>query len=162
LARPLTQKQTAFAAAYLDTGCATKAYKLAYSVASMSDAAIWVEASRLLAKPIVQAEIEKHRAKVAEKTGITIETLCAEQDEAMELARETKNASAYAAASMNKAKLLGLVTDKVESRQTVQVLPADLPPDTLDGIWQRIEHEPAIPAPAKTSAPDPEPEPVLN
>jgi hypothetical protein len=96
----------------------------------------------------------------------------------MELAQETKNASAFAQASMNRAKLLGVVTDKIESRQTVQVLPGNLPPETIEGIWARIDDraapEPellpsnsqspdpstAVTAPAKTPAPDPEP--VLN
>ena len=53
----------------------------------------------------------------------------------MELAEASGNASAYAQAAMNKAKLLGHVTDKAEVK-TGQLDPEEAKPD-ISSIWAR-------------------------
>jgi hypothetical protein len=54
----------------------------------------------------------------------------------MEVTEASGNASAYAQAAMNKAKLLGYVTDKQEVKQTV-LNPDDAKPD-ISTIWARV------------------------
>src|SRR5687768_1935266 len=104
--KALTPKQAAFARAYLEHGNASDAYRACYNVQNMNDASVNRLAHDVVHNPKVQAELDKLRAASIKKTSTTIETLVLEQDQAMQLALETRNATAYASASMNKAKLL--------------------------------------------------------
>jgi hypothetical protein len=53
---------------------------------------------------------------LAKQARHSLQDCIADQERAMDLAEASGNASAYAQAAMNKAKLLGHVTDKVEQR----------------------------------------------
>ena len=123
-----TPKQARFVTEYLADGCASDAYRAAYNARDMSDGAIQVEASRLLDNPKVAAAIDEHRAALAKKARHSLQDCIADQERAMELAEASGNASAYAQAAMNKAKLLGHVTDRAEVR-TGQLDPEEAKPD---------------------------------
>jgi transposase-like protein len=65
-------------------------------------------------KECVKVEIEKRMAELREKTGYSLEVSMAEAGEGMELARETKNANAFVKAIEHRAKLNGLLIEKLQ------------------------------------------------
>jgi phage terminase small subunit len=141
--KALTPKQAAFARAYLEHGNASLAYKLHYNSANgMNENTIKRNAHALLHNPKVQAELEKLRAPLNNKTTTTLEDLVAEQDEAIAIARESKQAAALSAASMAKAKLLGMLVDRAEVR-TGAIDPDEAKPDIAQ-LWARVA-SPALP-----------------
>lgn len=120
----LTAKQSAFCRAYMETGNASESYRRTYSVENMSDKAIGVEACRLLAHPSVSLELDKLRGEAAKRNEITVDDLIRELEEARAAALESTNpqSSAAVAATMGKAKLLGMLTDKVAATVTTRTL----------------------------------------
>jgi hypothetical protein len=102
--------------AYLDAG-----YK------GGNDAAVDASASALLRRPKVWARIQELQALGVEQTLNTVESLCAELDQARSVAASTSAAAAMVAATMGKAKLLGLITDKVTANHTVERFVSDVP-----------------------------------
>lgn len=127
----LTPKQEAFALAYVETGNASEAYRRAYDASKMKPAVINVKASQLLAEDKVAVRVAALRADVVARHNLTVDDLIDELDEArsVALAAETPQASAAISATMSKAKLLGLIVDKVDAR----VLTASLPTG-VDGL----------------------------
>lgn len=113
---PLTPKQEAFALAYVETGNASEAYRRAYSAEKMKQTTIAVAASKLLADPNVTIRVEELRAKAVERHEITVDDLIRELEEARTAAsnQEKPQAAAMVAATLGKAKLLGMLTDKTE------------------------------------------------
>lgn len=69
-------------------------------------------ASNLLKKPEIAARVAELRAVGAEKVGDTIATMAAQLDEDRKFAREQNSPSAAVAATVAKAKLLGLYVEK--------------------------------------------------
>ncbi|MER9410320.1 terminase small subunit [Mesorhizobium sp. M0589] len=112
----LTQKQEAFAVAYVETGNGSKAYRQSHEVgADTKPETVWSEASRLLANPKVAARIKELQAEARALLMVSVGTLTDE----LELARakamaEPKGASAAVSATLGKAKLHGLLVDKAE------------------------------------------------
>jgi len=92
--KTLTPKQRAFVAAYTETGNASEAYRRAYNAKRMSADAIKVEASRLLAHPIVAltlAGLEKRVIdKVVATTGVSKSWVIAKLVENVERAMQAK------------------------------------------------------------------------
>jgi hypothetical protein len=131
--KQLTPNEAKFAASYLETGNASLAYRLHYKTDTMAETTVNREAHTVLHRPKVQAEIKRLQAAVHKKTTTTIADLVAEQDQAMQLALETRNATAFASASMNKAKLLGLLVEKQEVR-TGHLDPIEAAPD-ISQVW---------------------------
>lgn len=119
----LTPKQEAFALAYIETGNASEAYRQSYSASKMKPEAIMVEASRLLANPIVALRVAELKAAHAKRHEITVDSLLAELDEARQVAlmADKPQSAAAVSATLGKAKLLGLLTDKVEHKGGVSV-----------------------------------------
>lgn len=113
---PLTPKQEAFALAYVETGNASEAYRRAYSAEKMKPAVIAVKASELLAHGNVSVRVKELQAKAVERHEITVDDLIRELEEARTAAsnQERPQAAAMVAATLGKAKLLGLLTDKTE------------------------------------------------
>ena len=104
-----TQKQTAFALAYLETGQPSQSYRDAgYKCDRMSDKAISVEANRLLNVPSVSLAVEEGRREARERCQVTIESLTADLEQDRQLAHQASNPTAAVAATMAKAKLHGL------------------------------------------------------
>jgi hypothetical protein len=71
-------------------------------------------ATRLRANPKVQERLAELQAEVAKETKVTVESICRELDEANAVAKERGQASAMVSASALRAKLAGLMVDKVE------------------------------------------------
>lgn len=117
----LTPKQEAFAHAYIETGNASEAYRRAYQASNMSNEAIKVEACRLLASPNVALTVDKLKEGATQRHRMTVDDLLRELEEArcVALNQEKPQAGAAVAASMGKAKLLGLeAPSKVDHSST--------------------------------------------
>ncbi len=112
----LTIKQEAFALAYVETGNASEAYRQAYDAAGMKPASINRKAKELMDNGKIAARVEQLQSKAVERHEITFDDLIRELEEARVAAStsEKPQAAAMVAATMGKAKLLGLVTDKQE------------------------------------------------
>lgn len=108
--KKLTEKQEAFCRYFMETGEKTTAYKMAYKADKMKPAVIAVKACELAAEPHVAARIEELREATKERNQITVDTLLKELEENRQaaLCAETPQAAAATAATMGKAKLLGL------------------------------------------------------
>jgi len=71
-------------------------------------------AGKLARKPEVAARVEELQHKQAARIGATVDDLLFELNGMLQLAKRTKQPSAGVGAIVAKAKLLGLITDKVE------------------------------------------------
>lgn len=112
----LTPKQEAFALAYVETGNASEAYRRAYDAEKMKPATVNRTAKELLDNPKIAARIEELQSGHAERHKLTVDDLLRELEEARQaaLTAETAQSSAAVAATMGKAKLLGLDKQVVE------------------------------------------------
>ena len=111
----LTPKQEAFAMAYVECGNASNAYRMAYDVnENTSDNSISVEASKLRNNPKITLRILELQELAQERHSITVDSLTDELENARKTAQEAGQASAMVAATMGKAKLHGLLTEKAE------------------------------------------------
>jgi hypothetical protein len=70
--------------------------------------------SRLKANPKVAERLAELQSEVAKETKVTVESICRELDEANAVAKERGQASAMVSASALRAKIAGLMVDKVE------------------------------------------------
>ena len=113
---PLTPKQEAFALAYVETGNASEAYRRAYNAENMKPAVIAVKASELLAHGNVSVRVKELQAAAVDEHKIKVSDILRELEEArvVALQQEKPQAAAMVAATMGKAKLLGMLTDKME------------------------------------------------
>ena len=113
----LTPKQEAFARAYVETGNASEAYRRAYDVApDCKPETIWSNACQLLSDTKVSQRVMELQSAARERLMVTVESLTRELDEARALAlADPKGAAAAVSATMGKAKLHGLLTDKLEA-----------------------------------------------
>ncbi len=113
----LTIKQEKFCMVYVETGNASEAYRQAYNAENMSNEAIGVEACRLLDNPSVALKVKDLKSGHVKRHELTIDDLVAELEEARQAALSAMvvQSSASVAATMGKAKLLGLVVDKNET-----------------------------------------------
>ena len=102
---------------YVETGNASEAYRQAYNAENMSNEAIGVEACRLLDHPSVALKVKELKSGHIKRHELTIDDLVAELEEARQAALSAMvvQSSASVAATMGKAKLLGLVVDKNET-----------------------------------------------
>lgn len=108
--KKLTEKEEIFARAFIELGSQAGAYRKAYNAGKMSDRVIASKAYEVAVKPHVSARIEELREGAKERNQITVDSLLAELEENRQaaLCAETPQASAATAATMGKAKLLGL------------------------------------------------------
>lgn len=110
----LTPKQEKFCALYVELGNASEAYRQAYDAGGMSVNTVKVKASEMLKKGNIAVTVELLKNNAAKRHEITVDDLIRELDENRKVALEadTPQSSAATAATMAKAKLLGLVVDK--------------------------------------------------
>ena len=109
MADELTQKQEAFALAYVETGNAAEAYRRAYDVkAATLHSTIYSAASRLLADPKISARVNQLQEQAAELTLYTVKQAFEEYEVARQLALQEANPSAAVSAINGKVKLFGL------------------------------------------------------
>lgn len=102
------QRHELFAQEVAKGKSATEAYKTAGYRPSRKNA------SRLRTKEDVAARVMELQAVAARSTAITIKSICRELDEANAVARERGQAAAMVSASALRAKLAGLMVEKVE------------------------------------------------
>ena len=112
----LTPKQEAFALAYVETGNASEAYRRSYNAEKMKPETVNRNAKALMDNNKVATRVQELRAAHVERHEITVDDLIRELEEARSIAMagERQQPAAMVAASMGKAKLLGLLMDKTE------------------------------------------------
>lgn len=116
----LTPKQEAFALAYVETGNASEAYRRSYNAEKMKPETVNRTAKELLDNPKIAARLAELKAAHVERHEVTVDDLIRELEEARSIAMagERQQPAAMVAATMGKAKILGLVQDKVDARLT--------------------------------------------
>ncbi|WP_020471482.1 terminase small subunit [Zavarzinella formosa] len=110
----LTPKQETFAQKYIELGNATEAYYAAYDAAGSKPITANRAAKTLLDNPKIAARLRALREIHQKRHEVTVDTITQELEEARMLAQRTKQPSAAVSASLGKAKLHGLITDKSE------------------------------------------------
>ena len=127
----LTAKKQRFIDAYVAGNSAAAAARMAGY--AESTARQW--AYRLLTEDDrVKAEVERLQAETRERNAITVDSMVKQLEEDRQFARETENTTAAVRASEIKAKLSGLLHDKVKVEATVTHNLAD----DLDAAWERV------------------------
>lgn len=106
----LTPKQESFCQLYIELGNASEAYRQSYDADSMNSNTVNVKASELLDNGKVAVRIEQIRNEHKKRHNITVDVLLLELEEARRSALdgERVQSAAAVAATMGKAKLLGL------------------------------------------------------
>lgn len=118
----MTPKQEAFALAYVETGNASEAYRQAYDVGEdTKPQVVWNEASKVLANRYVSVRVMELQQAAQERTLVTVESITAELDQARDLAAQLDQPAAMTGAVMGKAKVNGLLIDRVDQNQTMNV-----------------------------------------
>jgi len=114
----LTPKQEAFALAYVETGNASEAYRRSYNAEKMKPETVNRTAKEQLDNPKIAARLAELKAAHVGRHEITVDDLIRELEEARSIAMagERQQPAAMVAASMGKAKLLGLIVDKAENK----------------------------------------------
>ncbi len=112
----LTIKQEAFCQAYIETGNASEAYRLAYAADKMKPESINRKAKELLDNGKISARVAELRGEIKQRHNVTVDSLLTELEEARKaaLGAETPQSSAAVAATMGKAKLTGLDKQVIE------------------------------------------------
>ena len=118
----LTPKQDAFSRKYIECSNASEAYRHAYNAEKMCDEAIWVEACRVLAGPKVSLRVYELQQLAQERTLVTVESITKELEQARLMGEQTEQSSAMTAASMGKAKVNGLLMDKVDHSGDLKIV----------------------------------------
>lgn len=119
----LTAKQEAACQAYIElNGHKSNAYRVGYDCENMSDAAINVEACRLFKTPNIALRVLELQEEHRERHNVTVDSLTKELDEARDVAKSCEQPAAMTGATMGKAKIHGLVTDKKELKGTLGVV----------------------------------------
>ena len=127
-------RQKHFARVYIETQNAAEAFRQAYND-SLPSAETARKAKKVKESVGVQAEIRRLRAEIDRKFMVSIADLTKELDENRLLARELGKPEAMNAATMGKAKLHGLITDKRETKhgmadEFIEAMLGDLPDTT--------------------------------
>ena len=113
----LTQKQENFCLAYVETGNASEAYRRAYDAENMKPESINRKAKELMDNGKIAARLAEMHQATAQRHQLTVDDLIKELEEARQIAMggERPTPAAMVAATMGKAKLLGLDSPKPES-----------------------------------------------
>ncbi len=109
----LTIKQTNFCLKYIELGNASEAYRQSYDAQNMKQETIHSRAYELLANSEVAARVEQLTNKHIERHMVTVDSLTEELEQARLLALRTDTAAPMVSATLGKAKLHGLLADKV-------------------------------------------------
>lgn len=116
----LTLKQEYFVKAYIETGNASEAYRIAYDADKMKAETIHRKASELMNNGKIRARLNELQTEHKERHNMTVDDLIKELDEAREIAKENGNPTAMISAVMGKAKLLGLDKPQTQSSEDIQ------------------------------------------
>ena len=108
-----------FVQEYHSTGNASQAFRRAKPAAGKwKENSVNSRACQMLSEAKVQQRLEALQAEAAKRHGTTIDSLTKELEKARETAMDTGQVSAAVSAIMGKAKLHGLVKDKVANEFT--------------------------------------------
>lgn len=112
----LTPKQEVFVQAYIETGNASEAYRRAYAADGTKPESVHRMAKELLDNLKITSRLAELQSKAERRHSITVDDILRELEEARTMAatQERPQVSAMVAASMGKAKLLGLEVNKTE------------------------------------------------
>lgn len=134
----LTPKREKFARAYVELGCAAKAYRAAFDTSTMAPETVRNKASQTLARDDVRAMVDAIRAELAQRHGVTLDTLLTELEATRlsAMAGDKPQCAAAVSAVMAKARLLGfdrpgIDIDLEAKRLTVARLRLEL--DAMEG-----------------------------
>lgn len=116
----LTLKQEHFVKAYIETGNASEAYRIAYDADKMKAETIHRKASELMNNGKIRARLNELQTEHKERHNMTVDDLIKELDEAREIAKVNGNPTAMISAVMGKAKLLGLDKPQTQSSEDIQ------------------------------------------
>ena len=124
----LTIKQEAFCQAYIETGNASEAYRTAYAADKMKPESVNRKAKELLDNGKIAARVAELQGDIKQRHNVTVDSLLAELEEARQKAlnAKTPQSSAAVAATMGKAKLVGLdkqIIDHTSSDGTMTTKP---------------------------------------
>ncbi|MES4613540.1 terminase small subunit [Ewingella sp. CoE-038-23] len=124
----LTIKQEAFCQAYIETGNASEAYRTAYAADKMKPESVNRKAKELLDNGKIAARVAELQGDIKQRHNVTVDSLLAELEESRQkaLSAETPQSSAAVAATMGKAKLVGLdkqIIDHTSSDGTMTTKP---------------------------------------
>ncbi len=119
----LTAKQEAFVLEFMETGNQSEAYRRAYDVGeNTKPSTIWVKACELMANGNVAERVYELQQAAQERTLVTVQSITQELDEARDMARKQENPTAMTTSIMGKAKVNGLLIDRVDQKQSVRVV----------------------------------------
>lgn len=110
----LTPKQENLAQKFLELGNGSEAYRQSYNTSNMSEKTIHEKACIELKKGKVAARVRELQKEHAARHAVTVDSITREYEEARQLALEEKQTSAAVSATTGKAKLHGLLNDKVD------------------------------------------------
>ena len=110
----LTPKQENFCLAYIETGKAPDAYRLAYRTEKMSAAAIKADAYKTYAMPKIKARIAELREPATRAAMITLETHLRDLENLRDKAETAEDYGAAIRAEVARGKAAGLYVEKVE------------------------------------------------
>lgn len=116
----LTAKQEAFCQAVVSGMSQSDAYRKAYNAKKMKAETVQQSASRLMADRKVAARVETLRRPVVEKVQYGLEQAMLEAKEAFDIAKEKENGGAMVAAATLRAKLNGLLIERMKVDATVK------------------------------------------
>ena len=112
MSRKLTAKQARFKDEYLiDNNATQAAIRAGYSKKTAKS-----QGQRLLTNVDIAAAIKAGQKDIAKRNGLTIDDILDELEKARKIAKEEGKGAPMVAASMGKAKLLGLIVDKAETK----------------------------------------------
>lgn len=112
MSKKLTAKQARFKDEYLiDNNATQAAIRAGYSKKTAKS-----QGQRLLTNVDIKAAIKAGQKDIAKRNGLTIDDILDELEEARKIAKEEGKGAPMVAASMGKAKLLGLIVDKAETK----------------------------------------------
>ena len=127
MADKLTPKREGFIVDVFKGETPTQAYRNNFATKNMADKTIWEASSRLMADSKVAARLAILQSVAAERAQVTVESITKELEEARLMGMSTEQSSAMTAASMGKAKVNGLLVDKVDTDAKLTiVLAADV------------------------------------
>lgn len=136
----LTAKQEGFCQSVATGISLSQAYRDNYNTENMSNECIWVKASELMANGKVAVRVAELHLLAQERTLVTVESLTKELNENRAKAESLEQVAAMNVATMGKAKLHGLLVEKVEAKVEADVVvtsPSDKLTGFLDGISKR-------------------------
>jgi len=142
----LTLKQEAFVQAYLETDNATEAYRQAYpnQANGSKPETLYTHACMLLKSEKVMSRVNELQEASKRRNDVTIDNLVSDLEAARVLAHEVGQAGAATQATMAKAKLHGLGSDRLEisSKQALE----RVKPEDLEAYIQELQEQlpPAI------------------